>query len=227
MLILDVAEHDLDEILHRDEAVGTPILIDDKSELRPGRLHLGEQVDRGHRGRHEQHASHQRLDGSQRRLEIDRAEGEFGTGLRPASALGGDGCPRRDPGYEIADMDHAARIVERLAIDGQARMASRLKDIEEVRKRDVDRHRDDVGPRDHDIIHALSAQAQNILEHCALFGREPRFLLGPVALENIREVLADGRGSLEPERDLDAVEEAVAVGFMRLLWRTGTSIVGV
>jgi hypothetical protein len=59
MLVFDVAQHDLDKVLHRDEAIGTSILVDDERELGPRRLHLGEKIDRRHGGRHEQHATHQ------------------------------------------------------------------------------------------------------------------------------------------------------------------------
>jgi hypothetical protein len=124
-------------------------------------------------------------------------------------------------------MDHAARVIERLAIDRKAGMAGRLEDVEEIGERDVYRHRHNVRTRHHDVVHPLATQAQYVLEHRALFGREARFLLGPVALEDLGEVLPDGGRGLEPERDLDAVEEAVAMRFVRLVWRAGTSIVSV
>ena len=58
MLVLDVADDDLDDVLDRDEAVGAAIFVDDERHLGARRLHLRQQVDGRHRGRHEQHAAH-------------------------------------------------------------------------------------------------------------------------------------------------------------------------
>ena len=55
VLVLDVADDLLDDVLDRRDAVGAAILVDHQRQMDARRLHLGEQVDRRHRGRHEQH----------------------------------------------------------------------------------------------------------------------------------------------------------------------------
>ena len=54
VLILDFAENLLDHVLHRDDAVGAAVFVDHQRQMDARRLHLGEQVERRHRGRHEQ-----------------------------------------------------------------------------------------------------------------------------------------------------------------------------
>ena len=62
-------------------------------------------------------------------------------------------CARRDHVVEeVADVDHAARIVERVVVDGQARMAGALEHLEQFAERDVLLDRDDVGARHHDVV---------------------------------------------------------------------------
>ena len=70
VLVLDVADDDLDDVLDRDQAVGAAIFVDHQGQVRARRLHLDEQVDRRHRGRHEQHRA-QDLGAGQRRRESD------------------------------------------------------------------------------------------------------------------------------------------------------------
>ena len=55
MLVLDIADHHLDDVFQRDQPVGAAIFVDDQRHLRARRLHARHQVGGQHRGRHEQH----------------------------------------------------------------------------------------------------------------------------------------------------------------------------
>ena len=59
VLVLDLADDDLDQILERDEPVGAAIFVDDQRHLRAARLHALQERARRHRGRHEEHRPHQ------------------------------------------------------------------------------------------------------------------------------------------------------------------------
>ncbi len=115
---------DLDDVLDRDEPVGAAIFVDHQRHMGARRLHLHQQVERRHRGRHEQHRPQDRGAG-QRHRHADlrprqaraRASTALSLGREPEARLG------RQKVDEIADVDHAARIVERFAVDRQARMA--------------------------------------------------------------------------------------------------------
>ena len=65
-------------------------------------------------------------------------------------------------------------IVERLGIDRHARMAGLLEQVQQVAERGVDLDRLDVGARHHDVLDAHFAQAQDVVEHRPLVGREGR-----------------------------------------------------
>ena len=52
---------------------------------------------------------------------------------------------------EIADVDHAARVVERLAVHGQARMAGGAKYLKHIGELGLKRRGDDVGAGNHHI----------------------------------------------------------------------------
>ena len=95
--------------------------------------------------------------------------------LRLALASRLDGRARRHERDQVADMNHADRIVERVVIGDQPRMAGILEHFHKFAERDVLLHGDDVGARHHDVVDAPFAQPKNILEHGAFFRREAGF----------------------------------------------------
>ena len=77
MLVLDIADHHLDDVLQRDQPVGAAIFVDDQRHLRARRLHARHQVGSQHRRRHEQHGPGQ-AELADRLGEIDIGEVELG-----------------------------------------------------------------------------------------------------------------------------------------------------
>lgn len=69
-------------------------------------------------------------------------------------------------------MHHAARVIQRLAVDGQAGMPGRAEQLEEIAEVGLVRDGDDVGPRDHHVIDAHLVQPEDVLEHRPFEGRE-------------------------------------------------------
>ena len=65
-------------------------------------------------------------------------------------------------------MDHAARIIEALVIDGQSRMLGLAEHAQQLADGDRVLDRDDVGAGDHDILHRLLAETEDVEEHGAL-----------------------------------------------------------
>ena len=87
---------------------------------------------------------------------------------------------RRARGHErdqVADVDHAGRIVERVVVDDEPRMAGALEHFDQFAERDVLLHGDDVGARHHDALDPAFAQAEDILQHGGFFGRKARLRL--------------------------------------------------
>ena len=78
VLVLDVADDHLDGVLHRHQAVGAAVLVDDQRHLHAARLHVGKERGNRHRGRHEQDVAH-----------------EIGAGERAATDRRGRGQGRR------------------------------------------------------------------------------------------------------------------------------------
>ena len=105
---------------------------------------------------------------------------------------------------EIADVDHAARIVERLVIDGQAGMAGVAKAVEHLAQGRVERERDDVRARHHHVLDPDFVQRQHVLEDGALLGRE---LLARALLDRVFDIVA-GRGRLQAEQGPHALKQA-------------------
>ncbi len=129
MLVLDIADDHLDDVLHRHQPMRAAIFVDDKREMGVRRLHLHQQIERRHGGRHIEHRL-QRGGGGERRRKIDRGQragrrmlARRRVGRSRRHRLGAFG-ERGEIIDEVADVDHAARIVQRVAIDGQARMAA-------------------------------------------------------------------------------------------------------
>ena len=57
MLVLDIADDNLDQILNGDQPVRSAIFVDHKRHMRARRLHLDQKIKRGHRRRYKQHRS--------------------------------------------------------------------------------------------------------------------------------------------------------------------------
>ena len=73
VFVLDIADDQFDDVLDRDDAVGAAIFVDHERQMNAGGLHLGQQVDRRHRRRHEQDRPHD-LRFDQRHRQIDGGE---------------------------------------------------------------------------------------------------------------------------------------------------------
>ena len=59
VLVLDLADHGLEQILDGDDAVGAAILVDDDGHVDALQLHLLQQIAHRHQRRHEQHGAQQ------------------------------------------------------------------------------------------------------------------------------------------------------------------------
>ena len=110
--------------------------------------------------------------------------------LRLAFFSGSTARARGHEGDQVADVHHADRIVERVVIDDEARMAGALEHAHQFAERDVLLHVDDVGARHHDVADAALAQAEDVLEHPAFFRREAGFARRH-GVEHVLEVGAD------------------------------------
>ena len=199
VLVGDVADDELDQIFDRDQSVAAAVFVDDQREMNARRLHLGEQIERRHRRRRVEDFAND-LGRRQRHRKIDIREIEIGRLrlLRAGRHAGSVRGARRHERDQIADMDHAGRIVERVVVDHEPRMPGALEHFDQFAERDVLLHGDDVGARHHDALDPGFAQPEDILEHGRFFGRKARLrLLGG---ENEFEIGA-GRGRLPAEQD--------------------------
>ena len=88
VLVGDIADDQLDQVFHRDQAVAAAIFVDDQCQMNARRLHLGEQVERRHGRRRVEHVADDfgRL---QRHGQVDLAEIEIGRGRRVLVGGGG------------------------------------------------------------------------------------------------------------------------------------------
>ena len=212
MLVGDVADNLLDDVLHRNEAVGAAVFVHHQRQMDAGGLHLLEQVERRHRRRHEQHLAHD-PGRRQRHGQVDDAEIEAGGALllaprrlvRVDGGLGGHECD------QVADVDHADRVVERVVVGHEPRVRGLLEHLHQFADRDVLLHGDDVAARHHDVLDPPSAQRQDVADHGALFRRDAGFA-GTRGFEHHfdvgagRPVLPAEQGAREPR------EEAVGLG---------------
>ena len=123
----------------------------------------------------------------------------------PASlSLGGD------PRHQIADMDHAARIIERLAIDRQPRMLGLAEHAHQLVDGDAVVHGDDVGARHHDVLDRELAEAEDVDAACRALARSacrsccaparPRSVRGDRAPRQDRTFAAGDRTRMPPRR---------------------------
>src|SRR5262245_37099741 len=109
-------------------------------------------------------------------------------------------------------MDHAARIVERLAIDGQARVLGLAEHVHQLRDGRALVDRDDVGAGHHDVLDRELAEAQSAAEHAPLLRAQ-------------RVALAAGESVLDEFTEIglfaktEALEQALEPGDF-LVWLT-------
>ena len=90
-------------------------------------------------------------------------------------------------------MHHPDRVVERVVVDYEPGVAGALEHLDEVAQQDVLLHGDDVRARHHHVLDPPLAQAEDVLEHRALFRRKPGFA-GSAGLEHHLEVGANRAG---------------------------------
>ena len=98
---------------------------------------------------------------------------------------------------EVADVDHAARIVERLVIDRQARVAGGAKAIKHFAQRGIERKRDDVGARHHHVLDPHVMKREHVLEDGALLRAE---LLARALLDRVLDIVARRSGRQAEQR---------------------------
>ncbi len=178
MFVFDIADDHFDNVFQRDQTIGAAIFVDDQSHLDMGRLHPRHQSARHHGWRHEQDLAHE-IEFTDRLGEIDAAHVELG-GLVFGCRLAARGTAARglltgllgDVVENIADMDHAARVVQRFGIDRHTRMAGFFEKLQHFPERRGNFHGLDVGARNHHVFNADFAQAQDIVQHRLFFGRE-------------------------------------------------------
>ena len=110
---------------------------------------------------------------------------------QPEARIGGE------ENDEVADVDHAARVVERLVVDRQARMAGGRGTVEHLAQGRVERKRDDVGARHHHVRDPHVVKREHVLEDRALLRGE---LLARALLDRVLDVVAHGRGRQAEQR---------------------------
>ncbi len=171
MLVGDVAHDFLDDVLDGHQPVDAAVLVDHQRHVHPRGAHLAQQVEHGLRRRHEQRLAEQVL---------DREGGGAGAG-----------------GEQVADMDHADDVIERLAVDRHSRVPLALEQAGELVEIQRGGGGDDVGARHHHVIGRGAAQAQHVADERALLRVERGRGLVPVAggflgagLDQLLEALA-------------------------------------
>ena len=148
VLVLDIADDLLDQVLDGDEAVGAAVLVDHQRHVDVRRLHADQQVRRRHRRRHVDHRPAQLGRGD--RLATDRRGRDrarprsagrerspvAGAARAAPTARGprwpGGPAPRRSASATVLDVDHAARIIERLAKQRHARDAGGIEGLQQL-----------------------------------------------------------------------------------------------
>ena len=169
MLVVDLADDLFDDILDRYQAVGAAIFVDHQRQMDARGLHLRQQIDRPHRGRHiKQFADDAGV--RQRQREIDGAQIEPRRKWLFAPRLAGlaDARLRGHEGEQVADMHHAFGVIQRLVVDHKSGMRRAFEQAHQFAERDVALDRDDVGAMHHDIGNAPLVQRQDVAQHGAL-----------------------------------------------------------
>ena len=69
---------------------------------------------------------------------------------------------------EIAHVQQAEHVVERAPVDGVARVRRDQHGLQRLVRRQVDRDRHDLGPRDHDVRDLLVGEVEDLVEHLLL-----------------------------------------------------------
>ena len=101
-------------------------------------------------------------------------------------------------------MNHAPRVVERLLVHRQARVAGGAKTIEHLPERRIERQGDDVRARHHHVLDPNLVKLENVLEDGALLRRE---LLDRALVERVLDIVAR-RGRRQAEQRAHALEQA-------------------
>ena len=136
MFVGDVTYYFFDQVLDRQQAVDAAVFVHHQRQVHPGLAHLQQQVQhRDLRGHHQRAA--------QQRFELER--------LWPA-----------DIRIHVLDVHHADDLIELLAIDRQARVPLAPDVFQRLMQRHVDRHGDNVGAGDHDVVGTHATQAQHV-----------------------------------------------------------------
>jgi hypothetical protein len=108
VLVLDVADHRLEQVLQRRQPVHAAELVDHQRHVHARALHPQQQVRRAHRRRHVQRLSPQPP--QHRRVPVGgEADPPVSAGLA-------------DQLHHVLDVDHPHRVIQRLPIDRQARV---------------------------------------------------------------------------------------------------------
>ena len=200
MLVLDFADDGFEQILDGEDAISAAIFVDDDGHVDALLLHLLQQIAHRRRGRHEQHLAHQ--------VEFADLAAERGGHQLDRSFLGGliqrlhfDNAAER-----VLDVDEAGNVIKIVIVDRNAGMA----DLAEARQQHAQclgrLHRHDIGARHHDVVDALVAELEDILQDGALgLGEVGRFGAA-FALEGDFEVIAQRHGPQRQKR-LDAVPD--------------------
>jgi hypothetical protein len=91
-------------------------------------------------------------------------------------------------------------IVERLVIDRHAAVAGFLEQLQQFAERGLLVDRVDLGARDHHVLDAHLAQAEDVVQHRAL-ARRDRLIPDTVAFQRVLQVFANRRGRMRPEKE--------------------------
>jgi|GEM_PF-5131298 len=141
VLVLYLADDLLDEILDRDDSVGAGKFVDHDREVRSLRPHVRQHVERPTRLGHVKRLAHQ---------------------LSPVGRRLGAPC---EVGEHVLDVDHADHLVERFAVDRNARVAVFGKDFDQLVPARARRDGDDLTARDGDVVGIVFAEMQQVAEH--------------------------------------------------------------
>jgi hypothetical protein len=109
---------------------------------------------------------------------------------------------------DVADVDHAERLVQRLAIDGEAGMTCCAKARQQLAERGACRRCHHVGARHHHVPDAHLVEGERVREQGALVRRELG-LFGRLR-EHVLELVADGVARSQGEALHQSLEPALA-----------------
>ncbi len=136
MLVLDLADHGLDQVLDGDQPVDPAVFVDHQRHVHALLLHLLQENARRHRRRRVK-------DGAQQPLQAETA------GLAEAVLQ-----------RKVLEQDKTLRMVQRALVDRHAAETMLPEDLDQLILADVHGHRDDLGLRDGDVVDAQTAQGR-------------------------------------------------------------------